>query len=167
MLELLTFITAIWKLQTASSGNIKLLQVHHENSKLPRSQFTVLLSHKPPWLLWNVLSVVHILSKLAHRLELMQAVMILLAIAMFPWASHTYKHSLGLCSQAQLCSHIIWGRLIAKSSMNYSNKYKVLYVLCFYLWKCQLSKLLCKVLFTLFLWFADTIKTKCMWAYML
>ena len=36
------------------------------------------------------------------------------------------KHNLGLCS------HIIWGRLVAKSSMNYSNKYKVLYVLCFY-----------------------------------
>ena len=28
--------------------------------------------------------VVHILFKLAHRLELMQAVMILLAVAMFP-----------------------------------------------------------------------------------
>ena len=32
-------------------------------------------------LLWNVLSVVQIISKLAHKLELMQAVVILLAVS--------------------------------------------------------------------------------------
>ena len=143
----------IRKYQTASSSSWQLQTTLIAVYGSAFSQVTI-------WLLWNVLSIVHILYKLAHRLELMQAVMILLAVAMFPWASHSYKHNLRLCSQAQLCSHIIWGRLIAKSSMNYSNKYKVLYVLCFYSWKSQLSKLLYKILFKLFLWFADTIKNQ-------